>query len=50
MEYRLIWKNEVIDSFDSRKEAEAMAREYAMAYGGGVAVVEIGQAEVDTVN
>lgn len=41
MRYDLIWKNEVIDSFDSESEACEMAREYAMAYGGHVAVIEV---------
>lgn len=41
MRYDLIWKNEVIDSFDTQAEAEEMAREYAMAYGGSVAVIQV---------
>ena len=38
--FELYWKGECIDSFDTRKEAEAMRREYAMAYGGSVAIRE----------
>ena len=37
--YKLIWKNEEIDSFDTLKEARAMACEYAMAYNGLISVV-----------
>ena len=41
MRYDLIWNNEIIDSFESRVEAQEMANEYAMAYNGSVAVVEV---------
>lgn len=41
MRYDLIWKGEVIDSFETESEASEMAREYAMAYGGSVAVIEV---------
>ena len=41
MRYDLIWNNEVIDSFDTESEASAMAKEYAMAYGGHVAVIQV---------
>ena len=41
MRYDLIWNNEIIDSFYSQDEASSMATEYAMAYGGSVAVVEV---------
>ena len=36
--WKLIWKGEVIDSFDNRNEAEQMQTEYNLAYGGGVRV------------
>jgi len=36
--WKLIWKGEVVDSFDNRNEAEAMQTEYNLAYGGGVRV------------
>ena len=38
--FNLVWKNEVIDSFDTLNEARAMATEYAMAYGGHVSIVK----------
>jgi len=38
--FNLVWKGEVIDSFDTLKEASDMASEYTMAYGGYVAIVE----------
>jgi len=41
MRYDLIWNNEIIDSFESRVEAQEMANEYDMAYNGSVAVVEV---------
>ena len=47
MRYDLIWNNEIIDSFESRVEAQEMANEYAMAYNGSVAVVEVDMAEDD---
>ena len=47
MRYDLIWNNEIIDSFESRVEAQEMANEYAMAYTGSVAVVEVDMAEDD---
>lgn len=37
--FNLVWKGEVIDTFDTLKEARAMAVEYSMAYGGGVTIV-----------
>lgn len=36
--FLLVWKGEVVDSFDDKKEAEAMSSEYNMAYGGGVSI------------
>ena len=36
--YNLIWKNEVVDAFETEEEARAMQAEYNLAYGGGVAV------------
>ena len=36
--FALIWENEVIDSFETRAEAEEMRNEYNLAYGGGVTV------------
>lgn len=36
--FNLVWKGEVIDSFDTAKEASAMACEYAIAYGGHVSI------------
>jgi len=38
--FNLVWKGEVIDSFETMQEARDMAREYMMAYGGYVAIVE----------
>lgn len=38
--YQLIWKGEVIDEFDTWKEAKAMRTEYTMAYGGYVEIVK----------
>ena len=40
--FNLVWNGEVIDSFDTLKEARAMAAEYSMAYGGGVTIVNKG--------
>lgn len=36
--FNLIWNGEVIDSFETRAEAEEMRNEYNLAYGGGVVV------------
>ena len=36
--FNLVWNGEIIDTFDTAKEASAMAREYAMAYGGHVSI------------
>ena len=36
--YKLFWKGEEIDSFDTLKEAQEMAREYSLAYGSMVTV------------
>jgi hypothetical protein len=36
--FDLVWRGEVIDSFDSEHEAREMAREYASAYKGPVSV------------
>lgn len=33
--YRIIWNGEVVDAFDTRKEAMEMLKEYKMAYHGG---------------
>ena len=38
--FNLVWKGEVIDSFDTLKEASDMAREYTMAYGGHVNILK----------
>lgn len=38
--FKLFWKGEEIDEFDTRAEAEAMQAEYNMAYGGGVTIKE----------
>lgn len=34
--YKLYYKGEVIDSFDTKKEAREMTFEYNLAYHGGV--------------
>ncbi|OUU18438.1 MAG: hypothetical protein CBC05_01945 [Crocinitomicaceae bacterium TMED45] len=39
--FNLIWKGEVVDSFTTREEAEDMAVEYRLAYGGAVNVKEV---------
>ena len=36
--FKLIWKNEEIDSFETMKEARAMQAEYNLAFGGGVTI------------
>ena len=36
--FNLVWNGEIIDTFDTAKEASAMAREHAMAYGGYVSI------------
>ena len=33
--YFIIWNNEEVDEFETRKEAREMLKEYNMAYGGG---------------
>ena len=38
--FKLVWKGEVIDEFDTRDEAEAMRAEYNLAFGGGVTIKE----------
>jgi len=38
--FNLVWKGEVIDSFDTFKEASDMAGEYMMAYGGHVNILK----------
>ena len=40
MTYKLVWNNELIDSFDTLSEARAMATEYAIAFRGHVSVVK----------
>jgi len=37
--YKLYWKGELIDEFETRSEALEMMREYNLAYGGGVVMV-----------
>jgi len=39
--YELIWKGEVIDSADTKKEAEYLRGEYQMAYGGVVTIKKV---------
>lgn len=37
--YKLVWKNEVIETdIETREEAEFLQGEYNMAYGGGVTI------------
>lgn len=36
--YNLIWKNEIIDSFDNLKDAKEMKIEYDMAYKSSVEI------------
>ena len=36
--YKLVWKNEVIDEFETKAEAERMCAEYNLAFGGGVSI------------
>lgn len=38
--YKLVWKNEVVDEFETLKEATEMQAEYNMAFGGGVIIKE----------
>ena len=38
--FLVFWNNEEIDSFSTRGEAEKMAREYSIAFGGGVSIRE----------
>lgn len=38
--YYLIWKNEIIDEFDTESEAAVMRAEYALAYGGSVRITQ----------
>lgn len=38
MVYKLFWKSEEIDEFETREEAEKMQTEYNLAYGGGVTI------------
>ena len=39
--YKIIWKNEVIDYAETISEAIYLKNEYNLAYGGGVSVKEI---------
>lgn len=34
-QFYIIWNNEEVDQFDSRKEARLMVKEYNLAFGGG---------------
>ena len=34
--YELIWKNEIIDTAETKKEAYYLKHEYELAYGGQV--------------
>ena len=36
--YNLVWQGEVIDSFDSLKEAKEMRKEYELAYHSSVTI------------
>jgi len=36
--FKLYWKGECIDQFDTLEEAQKMRVEYNMAYGGGVII------------
>jgi len=45
--FALIWENEVIDSFETRAEAEEMRNEYNLAYGGGVTVEYMEDADLE---
>lgn len=38
--YKLIWKGEVVDVAETRKEAKYLQQEYNMAYKGGVTIVK----------
>lgn len=38
MTYDIIWKREVVDTADDRKEAEYLRTEYNMAFGGGCTI------------
>ncbi len=38
--FKLIWKGEEIDAFDTLKEARAMQGEYNLAFGGGVTILQ----------
>jgi len=38
--FNLVWKGEVIDSFETMQEARAMVTEYMMAYGGYVNILK----------
>ena len=37
--FKLMWKGEEIDNFDTKAEARAMQAEYNIAFGGGVSIV-----------
>lgn len=45
--FALIWENEVIDSFETRAEAEEMRNEYNLAYGGGVTVEYMEESDLE---
>lgn len=44
--YNLIWQGEVIDSFDTLKEAREMRKEYELAYHSSVAI-KTGRERID---
>lgn len=45
--FALIWENEVIDSFETRAEAEEMRNEYNLAYGGGVTIEYMEESDLE---
>lgn len=39
--WAIVWRGEVVDTFETLKEARAMATEYAMAYGSPVSIKKV---------